>query len=1414
MAGASTHDVSCTALSLPRKIAHAAISGRVDCVTAFLSDVAPHSITHLNVHVSAETSCLFVFSLRQFDHRFEVDEHRSTEATAVLPVYSTRSDAEDVLVYRANHPQTLLLLSEENTFQVALHATPKLAPPVHLATPKSHAGLQFVAGVDDQVLVRNADGDLSTIAFSFQPRDPLTLHVLAAMRAVASSAMYASFRAHMIVEGATFDNLGAALLAFCDLESAHGPADNFTTLLRLAANTPLPEVCFGISRLPARDLRPAIIKPGKDAERAQVLIALHSVSEELRLRSDSVTSRARLMRVIVVLALSLGLADWLDYYLRLDPTVSADEMFFWTVKHSTTNAPSIPLIDYTELLGDILCGNQVRLPVSSSNGSEHMPNFAALVSIFACLRPKPGVDTKARSSRAARRVTELGFGLSWILGLPYHFALPILDAIQLCRHHPNDEWDLKTCILTDRLDVAAQKDFGSRAISTETTLPEVPPMAIKSAQQCVQPARAFSGSQATRLPSIRFATDRRLQDVERLLATDRIRALKHPASDQEDAMKQAVQQAVYLAFSQIIGRGLLAYASREVSHTSSYRVEPLVLQYSFPPLSPIWTPTHVADLEDWPKFHNGAASGLAIKPGAPEIDSSWIAFHKTEVPSPEQGGFLLGLGLNGHLRSLTSWHAYPFLSLRHDFTSVGLLLGLSASYAGSQDRLLTTILSSGVASLLPPGAVELNTSPLVQSASIMGIGLVHAGSAKHRMADAALSELGRGVLTGIDMHADHREAYSFSAACAFGLIMLGRGGGNPQYDLEAVTTLRRCFTPLGADALDVDSAIDVNTTAPGATLALGLMYLRTGRKEVSSLLSQPQDLFELDHIRPDLLMIRAISIGLIHWDDVEPTQHWLDAQLPEFIRTTWATRQQGGMSTDQTIELAYYNIIAGACFVVGLKYASSINEDAYKLLTSTYATFSAGVHVGGGAANSYEDKIRKAAIRQGQNLIMMAYAIVVVGTGDIAAYRKFRMLHAAESGFTYGARVASHMATGMLFMGAGRCTFGTSNCDIAALCISCFPRFGSQVEDNRAYLQAYRHFWALAAQPTCVSTVNVADLQSVYLPLKADYARHDGGATESRTIVAPALLNSFESMRTLSGSSPRYLTPVINVPQAIKNRQLLLRSQSVFVKQRPGFMDYTSDPKGNLTLHIIASPALAMGWNPLDGAVVGRASVAQTQPEMQDGSFVKDYAHNPLAIAVKGIFGEDAIRRAAKVLRDAGLPVAGESAWGSALDDLLLEALLTEKNEVTSLVTILSSLDCGVPEQVLQLQWASRYYASASYDAGQMGRRIRASTLSLVRSKLLRVGDPDRNQVAAYFRNLNVDTDLKFAWYLNASGTPSRSSLAHMQSLAKQIKDAASSSNLSQGAAEIMAAVRLDMQEPHLTWFGKYKAEAMRVWTE
>ena len=105
-------------------------------------------------------------------------------------------------------------------------------------------------------------------------------------------------------------------------------------------------------------------------------------------------------------------------------------------------------------------------------------------------------------------------------------------------------------------------------------------------------------------------------------------------------------------------------------------------------------------MSHWAEFHNGVAAGLRIAPGiskvmlqcsaplhthltlhTPQLDSTWIIFNHPPEEKFSNGyaGFLMALGLHGHLASLSEFHLYNYLQEKHELTVVGLLLGISAA---------------------------------------------------------------------------------------------------------------------------------------------------------------------------------------------------------------------------------------------------------------------------------------------------------------------------------------------------------------------------------------------------------------------------------------------------------------------------------------------------------------------------------------------------------------------------------------------------------------------------------------------------------------------------------------------------------------------------------------------------------------
>ncbi len=283
----------------------------------------------------------------------------------------------------------------------------------------------------------------------------------------------------------------------------------------------------------------------------------------------------------------------------------------------------------------------------------------------------------------------------------------------------------------------------------------------------------------------------------------------------------------------------------------------------------------------WPHFHNGVAEGLRL--AALPSAERWTPFHK---PAPgvdgahAHAGLLCGLALRGFLRHHSHTSLLEYLSQNDVPTSVGLLLGLAGGARGSLDPWLARTLASHVRALRPPHAVALEVAPLVHSAALVATGLLYQGSGHRRVVEAALGEIGRAPGSRPGAEGD-REGHALAAGLALGFTLLGRGDqeltdlrlperlarlmsggpklgpGNhlpppPMYAAAGLSAASfdfggpRFATGLGADphamttgAVREGANVNTNVTAPGATLALGLMYLRTHDAAAAALLAVP-----------------------------------------------------------------------------------------------------------------------------------------------------------------------------------------------------------------------------------------------------------------------------------------------------------------------------------------------------------------------------------------------------------------------------------------------------------------------------------------------------------------------------------------------------------------------------------------------
>lgn len=415
----------------------------------------------------------------------------------------------------------------------------------------------------------------------------------------------------------------------------------------------------------------------------------------------------------------------------------------------------------------------------------------------------------------------------------------------------------------------------------------------------------------TKLLSLRFPDDLRIKEVRRLLnsADPVLVKITQSAGVSDHEFLEEQEKHLYSislrTMTLPIGRGMFTLRTCIPTPTDTLPVPKLCLIGKEPTKGATieMTPAdYPPNMSMWPKFHNGVAAGLRVSPSATDIDSTWIVYNKPKGStenSTEHAGFLMALGLNGHLKNLSFMGIYEYLIKCEELTSVGLMLGISATYRGTMDNKTTKMLSVHIEALLPSTTLELDISQNIQIASLMGIGLVYQGSAKRHIAEVLLQEIGRPP--GPEMeNSNERESYALTSGLALGLVTLGQGespaglrdlqlpdmlhyymvGGNKR----PLTGSQKEKYKLPSFQVREGDTVNVDVTAPGATLALGLMFFNTGNRDVADWMKPPDTSYLLDLIRPDLLLLRVIARGLILWSDIRSNSEWLFGQFPASLR--------------------------------------------------------------------------------------------------------------------------------------------------------------------------------------------------------------------------------------------------------------------------------------------------------------------------------------------------------------------------------------------------------------------------------------------------------------------------------------------------------------------------------------------------
>uniref|UniRef100_A0A673J159 Anaphase-promoting complex subunit 1-like n=1 Tax=Sinocyclocheilus rhinocerous TaxID=307959 RepID=A0A673J159_9TELE len=765
----------------------------------------------------------------------------------------------------------------------------------------------------------------------------------------------------------------------------------------------------------------------------------------------------------------------------------------------------------------------------------------------------------SRLSAGGLHVCEIrGFTLKDLESVPFGVALPIRDAIYLCREHPCSDWSEEVCALIGRQDLTRQ------AHKVTLANRKSPPVTSEADEE--EDGMTDLHPEVTGLI---WSQDLRVQEVRRLLQSSRPIRVNVPhlpevsdheyIEEKENKLLQLCQRTMALP----VGRGLFTLFSYHPVPTEPLPVPKLNLTGRAPPRNTM------VDLNSgnidvppnmtcWPSFHNGVAAGLKIAP-ASQVESAWIAYNKPKSAdlANEYAGFLMALGLNGHLTKLATLNIHDYLT---KMTSIGLLLGVSAAKLGTMDMSITRLLSIHIPALLPPTSTELDVPHSVQVAAVVGIGLVYQGTGHRHNAEVLLAEIGRPPGPEMEYCTD-RESYSLAAGLALGMVCLGHGSNLiGMTDLNVPEQLyqymvgghRRMHAGINREKhkspsyqIKEGDTINVDVTCPGATLALAMIYLKTNNRSIADWLKAPDTMFLLDFIKPEFLLLRTLARCLIMWDEIIPNADWVTSNVPQIIQENIGNQEQTPISEDlnmETLVQAHDYIIAGGCLAVGFRFAgTNLPETSCE-------------HRNTGQYN----------LQTCLSMVLLAVSMVMAGSGNLKVLQLCRFLHKRTFGeMNYGFHMAHHMALGLLFLGGGRYTLSTSNSAIAALLCALYPHFPAHSTDNRYHLQALRHLAVLAAEPRLLVPVDVDTLKPCYALLDVTYKDTQWYEETTVELMAPTMLPELNLLKRIKVKGPRYWELNIDISKGTQHLQSILSKDGVlYVKLRAGQLPYKDDPQG------------------------------------------------------------------------------------------------------------------------------------------------------------------------------------------------------------------------------------------------------------
>lgn len=629
-------------------------------------------------------------------------------------------------------------------------------------------------------------------------------------------------------------------------------------------------------------------------------------------------------------------------------------------------------------------------------------------------------------------------------------------------------------------------------------------MAVKDQYRLEDPVE----QERIELARLIFREDRRFYEVVKLLQTSQIQISSIPRTvGPEGQSRVFLQQSV----ARVIAIRTLSTAFGRAALYCSSKV-PLISERLLMP--PIEFDVFVRELNitigcandqipeaelTWGYFNHGVAVGLSVSRHAKNIDGSWVVYNRPDPQSSkssteliEHSGLILGLGLSGQLKKFEEWHIYNYLGPQDAIMSTAILIGLGASNRGSMDSKLTKVLSVHIGAMLPNGSSDLNVTPEVEQAAIIGLGLLYCETSHRRMTEMLLVQLK-------NLKTPKPEMYRTACGIALGLINLNKGI-NSQALMDQLLALTQ-------SQYDSTTQQNLQLSAVGVNIALALMFGQSNNEAVASKLRPPHSLEAAEYVRPDQLFTRALAQNHILNDRIQPTRTWVEDSIPEKLKLPQNNLR---LSSDH---LPYFNVLGGTLVALALKYTASNDSLAMETLLY-YVNWMYQLSKSYRASN-FDSRLTFNALTKILARVALAASAVAVGGGNVELLRLLRMLWSPNLfAADYDVFSCASLAMGLLFLGGGSFSLDPSPRGTGMLCLS----FMSLLSGPPTPWMLIRHFWVFAAEPRLMVTRSVTNNMPVLV--NTEVRTSDGKIMACK---APHLLPSLNTLNSIKICDKHYL---------------------------------------------------------------------------------------------------------------------------------------------------------------------------------------------------------------------------------------------------------------------------------------------------